>query len=174
MRRTGFFACAVLGVYLIVLSLAIFLTCLPVNASEAQSSKGVGHGWQQSTYTCWGTTQSMFSIATMVNDYYGLPPYLVHAVIEVESGWNPNATNLSSGAKGLMQIHPEHHPNYVGGYDPCQNMNYGTWYLTYLLGGNDPRYPEGLPYVLDKYSGGAEGYPERVMDIRERILRANG
>ena len=175
MARITFRDYCVILILVGALLIGIGTTCAPFAlATEAQSSMGVGHEWQKSTYTCWGSTQSMFGLATMVNQYYRLPPRLVHAVIEVESGWNPDATNLASGAQGLMQIHPEHHPNYAGSYDPCQNMNYGAWYLTRLLGDNDPRYPEGLPYALNKYSGGAEGYPERVMDIRDRVRRAVG
>ena len=36
---------------------------------------------------------------------YGVPPELVHAIIEVESAWNPYAVS-SKGAVGVMQLMP--------------------------------------------------------------------
>ena len=38
-------------------------------------------------------------------DHYGVPRSLVHAVIEQESGWDPDAVS-KKGAHGLMQMMP--------------------------------------------------------------------
>lgn len=56
-----------------------------------------------------------------------------------ESGWNPNATNSSSGACGLIQAHPcSKVPG--SGYDPVDNLRwangyangrYGSWAAAY-------------------------------------------
>lgn len=58
-----------------------------------------------------------------------------------ESGWNPNATNASSGACGLIQAHPcSKVPG--GGYDPVANLTwangyangrYGSWAQAYAF-----------------------------------------
>ena len=64
----------------------------------------------------------------------------VDAIISRESGWNPNATNSSSGACGLAQAYPcDKLPN---AYDPVVNLGwangyangrYGSWALAYAF-----------------------------------------
>ena len=72
----------------------------------------------------------------------GLDPYLVAAVIHVESGNRP-AVVSARGAIGLMQIMPET-GEWIAGklkepYDeetlqePEQNIRYGCWYLEFLF-----------------------------------------
>src|SRR5512141_3068150 len=43
--------------------------------------------------------------ADLYADCYGVPRELVHAVIEVEAGWQPAAVS-SKGAAGIMQLMP--------------------------------------------------------------------
>ncbi len=43
--------------------------------------------------------------ANLYADCYGVPRELVHAVIEVESGWQPAAVS-PKGAAGIMQLMP--------------------------------------------------------------------
>lgn len=74
---------------------------------------------------------------------YKLDPYFVLAVVRVESNFKPDAQS-TPGARGLMQILPEtgswiaqmrgdkeFTPDDL--YDPEVNIEYGTWYLDYLL-----------------------------------------
>lgn len=50
-----------------------------------------------------------------------------------ESGWNPNATNPSSGACGLIQAYPcSKVPG--GGYDPVSNLTWANGYATSRYG----------------------------------------
>ena len=91
---------------------------------------------------------------------YQVDPFLVAAVIKVESKFNPQATS-HRGARGLMQIMPS-----TGSwaarqmgltdfeedmlYDPGLNIQIGTWYLANLkkeFGGQ-------LPLVVAAYNGG--------------------
>lgn len=64
---------------------------------------------------------------------YNFDPYLIAAIIQVESGWNPSIVNPSSGATGLMQIMVDTakdvglDPNQR--LDPVKNIMYGTKYL---------------------------------------------
>lgn len=64
----------------------------------------------------------------------GLDPALLHAVITVESGYNPKARS-SKGAAGLMQLMPETARRYqvIDIWDPRQNVSGGARYLRDLL-----------------------------------------
>jgi soluble lytic murein transglycosylase len=75
---------------------------------------------------------------------HDLDPALVAAVVNVESGFDPNATS-EAGAIGLMQLLPETAKGIAlrtGGdrfvvadlRDPEINVRYGSWYLDHLLG----------------------------------------
>ncbi len=101
-----------------------------------------------------------------------LDPQLLHAIIRVESGYNPKARS-PKGAQGLMQLMPETGRRYRvrDPYDPQQNIEGGARYLKDLLalfdnnlelalagyhagegavlvaGNRIPRYPETLAYV---------------------------
>ncbi|WP_337003131.1 MULTISPECIES: transglycosylase SLT domain-containing protein [unclassified Microbacterium] len=53
----------------------------------------------------------------------------VNYIVSRESGWNPNATNRSSGACGLVQALPcSKVPG--NGYNPVDNLRWGTGYAT--------------------------------------------
>ncbi len=53
----------------------------------------------------------------------------VDAIVTRESGWNPNATNASSGACGLVQALPcSKVPG--NGYDPVDNLRWGAGYAS--------------------------------------------
>ncbi len=55
----------------------------------------------------------------------------VDAIVSRESGWNPNATNSSSGACGLVQALPCSKVPGGNGYDPVANL---TWAIGYAHG----------------------------------------
>lgn len=69
---------------------------------------------------------------------HGVPPSLIHAVIQKESGYNPKARSKRN-ARGLMQITPAT-AKFVGVanahalFDPQTNIHAGTAYLKYLMG----------------------------------------
>jgi len=65
---------------------------------------------------------------------YGLQPELVLAVIEAESGFNPQARSAKN-AQGLMQLIPETAERFGvrDVYDPVQNLRGGMAYLRWLL-----------------------------------------
>lgn len=89
-------------------------------------------------------------------------PKLVQAIISVESEWNPKAIS-KKGAVGLMQVLPASGHHFLG-YSksellcPEKNIIAGTTILKYYQ-----RTSPNLKEALHKYSGGAEGYYEKVM-----------
>lgn len=65
---------------------------------------------------------------------YGLQPALVMAMIDAESGFNPQARSVKN-AQGLMQLIPETAERFgvQDPYDPVQNLQGGMAYLRWLL-----------------------------------------
>lgn len=65
---------------------------------------------------------------------YRVPAELVHAIIEVESGWRPDAVS-PKGAAGLMQLMPTTAAAFGvrDRYDVEQNIRGGVAYLAHLM-----------------------------------------
>lgn len=114
---------------------------------------------------------------------YGVESALLHAVISVESRYNPKAVS-KAGAIGLMQLMPETAKRYgvVDPHDPLQNLRGGARYLRYLLKkyNNDRNlalaaYNAGEASVA-KYGNQIPPYPEttkyvpRVMGYYQKYL----
>lgn len=89
---------------------------------------------------------------------YDLDPYLIAALIQVESKWNIEAVS-SKGATGLMQLMPETaawiseqsgiHYQIDDLKDPVLNIMLGCWYLNYLR-----NHFLSLTAALAAYNGG--------------------
>lgn len=80
-----------------------------------------------------------------------LRPELLHAVVRVESAYNPKAVS-KKGAVGLMQLMPATARSYgvSNSRDPKQNLSGGARYLRHLLG----RFKNNLPLALAAYNAG--------------------
>lgn len=78
--------------------------------------------------------QSFSTIIKDASEKYGVPQDIIEAVIQAESAFNANATS-SVGAKGLMQLMDGTAKGLgvTNSYDPVQNINGGTKYLSMLL-----------------------------------------
>lgn len=76
---------------------------------------------------------------------------LVKAVIHTESYFNPRATS-HKGASGLMQLMPQtaEHLGVTDMYNPRQNINGGTKYLSQLM----KRYGNSIALTLAAYNAG--------------------
>ena len=81
----------------------------------------------------------------------GLPAALLHAVIKVESGYNPNATS-PKGAVGLMQLMPGTAKRFgvTDRTNPAENVEGGARYLRELL----TMFNQDLSLALAGYNAG--------------------
>ena len=82
---------------------------------------------------------------------YQVPEALIHAVIAIESAYDPNAVSRA-GAVGLMQLMPATAKRYgvANRRDPTANLTGGTRYLRDLL----LRFDSNLELVLAGYNAG--------------------
>jgi len=99
------------------------------------------------------------------------PPFdILKAIIQVESGGNPNAYNKSSGACGLMQLTPIIYKNLCRltkkeAMEPSKNIACGTLYMTHLL----KIYNNNLELALLHYNS---GYAKTNHAYAKKVLSA--
>jgi soluble lytic murein transglycosylase-like protein len=86
------------------------------------------------------------------SDQYQIDPLLVEAVIQIESGFNPNAVS-GKGAAGLMQLMQDTAADYHVNdrFNPRENIHAGVQHLRYLM----DRFSDQVPLVLAAYNAGA-------------------
>lgn len=98
---------------------------------------------------------------------YGLDGALLHAVISVESRYQPNALS-KKGAAGLMQLMPTTARRYgvTNRFDPVQNLHGGAKHIRYLL----KAYHNDVRLALAAYNAGEAAvakYGNRIPPYRE-------
>jgi soluble lytic murein transglycosylase-like protein len=93
---------------------------------------------------------------------HGLDVSLLHAIITVESGYNPQAKS-PAGAIGLMQLMPGTAQKYGvrNIWDPLENLQGGARYLRFLLA----MFPNKLDLVLAAYNAGEGAVQQAGMKI---------
>jgi len=112
-------------------------------AKEAEEAAEAARAQQATTplsppkYSGGGSPAEWMAAAGIAESDWGY----VDFIASKESGWNPNATNASSGACGLIQAYPcSKVPG--NGYDPVDNLRwangyavdrYGSWASAYAF-----------------------------------------
>jgi soluble lytic murein transglycosylase-like protein len=99
----------------------------------------------------------------------GIEAALLHAVISVESGYNPRALS-KRGAAGLMQLMPETAKRFgvTDAFDPGANVRAGAQYLHELL----TLFNNDIPLALAAYNAGEAAvlrYGRRIPPYRETV-----
>ncbi len=121
-------------------------------ASPQQETKTIPAlaSYQQSNSSS-GIPSAYLDIIDAACDKHGVDPPLVHAVVKVESDFNPYALSRK-GAMGLMQLMPQTavEMNVKNSFNPYDNIDGGVKYLRYLI----DRYEGNLSLVLAAYNAG--------------------
>lgn len=100
------------------------------------------------------STASETDYSSLVSKYAeqsGIDENLVHAMIRVESNYDPNAVS-PKGCKGLMQLHPDTARRFgvQDIFDPAENIQGGIKYLNFLM----DYFKRDLKLVLAAYNAG--------------------
>ncbi len=138
-----------------------------------------GQPWSRSRHLAADLSRRPYArLVEQAAERHGVDPRLVHALIEVESSYRPDAVS-GAGAMGLMQLMPGTARRYgvVDPLDPESNIEAGTRHLRSLLDEFGPlfelnslaAYHAGEPVV--RRHGGIPPYPQthrfvrRVLDV---------
>lgn len=144
-----------------------------------ESRRQYQYGYPQYTTRRYSRTQ-YDNIINIVARGQGVNPTVVKSVIEVESGYNPNARS-SKGAMGLMQLMPgtAQDLGVSDPWDPTENITAGTKYLSWLIRKYNGNLTLALaaynagPNAVDSY-GGIPPYQETTDYVRNVLARIYG
>ncbi|OPA78432.1 lytic transglycosylase [Paenibacillus selenitireducens] len=106
-------------------------------------------------------------IIKQASQKYGISEALIKAVIKVESSFNPETVS-SAGAKGLMQLMDAtaRGLGVTNSFDPAQNIDGGTKYLSYQL----KRFDGQEKLALAAYNGGPNRLAKLGIQTEQELM----
>jgi len=121
------------------------------NNKTASSVASPSHGNENRAHQAESIPDSYVNIINSACTRFGVDPSLVHAIVKVESDFNPFAISRK-GAMGLMQLMPQTATtmNVRNTFSPDENIEGGVKYLRYLL----DRYEGNISLSLAAYNAG--------------------
>lgn len=121
------------------------------NRKTASQSPSLSRGPDNRTHQTDSIPASYLTIINSTCTRHGVDPSLVHAIVKVESDFNPFALSRK-GAMGLMQLMPQtaNTMNVRNTFSPDENVEGGVKYLRYLL----DRYEGNISLALAAYNAG--------------------
>jgi len=121
------------------------------NRKTASSSEASTGGAENRSQQSDSIPVSYVNIINSACSRFGVDPSLVHAIVKVESDFNPFAISRK-GATGLMQLMPQTATtmNVRNTFSPDENVEGGVKYLRYLL----DRYEGNITLALAAYNAG--------------------
>ena len=142
----------------------------------------LGSGWEDMTLNsllnidqispeAGGSRSDYDGLISSVASRYGMDPALVKAVVQTESGFDPDAMS-SVGAKGLMQLMDDtaRSLGVDDSFDPAQNIDGGTRFLSYLL----RKYDGQITPALAAYNAGPGRVDRLGLTTDEQISQRFG
>ncbi len=146
---------------------SLIFTDKPKHAGYIRLHKTHGSWTVRPSYS-WKRNQRKFSSAIeRIAAQHNLSHHLLHAIITVESAYNPDAI-YRAGAQGLMQLMPGTASRYgvSDPYNPYQNIAGGTQYLSDLL----EMFKNNMTLALAAYNAGENAvkkYNNRIPPYKE-------
>jgi hypothetical protein len=122
--------------------------------SAKDVGKSFGRAWN--AQGLWMRAQTYRPALQAAAEKYGIDAGVLSGIARVESGYDPNAVNAKSGARGIMQLNPKFFPN--AGKSPYADIDTAARHFAGLLEGFEGSEQERYISALRAYNAGETNY----------------